>query len=196
MRAAGIGYYWGVISRFPVPALADAPQDLQDYIGVIAEKTGFVPNVFLALLHRPDECRAFIAYYDAVMERESGITKAEKEMIVVATSAAWDCPYCVVSHSAILRLRSKDPIVADYLATNHRAAALTDRQHAMLDYALLVSLRPQEATAAEQDRLRAHGFSDDDIWDIGAIVALFAMSNRLAHHAEIRPNPEFHALGR
>ena len=185
-----------MISRFPVPALEDAPDDLRAYVEEIAAKTGFVPNVFLALLHRPAECRAFIAYYEAVMDADSGITKAEKEMIVVATSAAWDCPYCVVSHSAILRLRSKDPRVADYLATNHRAAEITDRQRAMLDYALKLSLRPQEVEGADHEALRAHGFSDDDIWDIGAVVALFALSNRLAHAGDIRPNPEFHTLGR
>lgn len=185
-----------MISRYPVGALEDAPDDLRERVEEIAAKTGFTPNVFLALLHRPDEARAFIAYYDAVMERPSGITKAEKEMIVVVTSAAWDCPYCVVSHSAILRVRAKDPLLADYLATNYRAADVTPRQRAMLDYALKVSLRPQEVEESDREALAAHGFSDDDVWDISAVVALFALSNRLAHAADIRPNPEFHTLGR
>lgn len=184
------------ISRFALPALEDAPDDIREYVEAIAEKSGFVPNIFLALLHRPAECRAFIAYHDALMEREGGLTKAEKEMIVVATSAAWDCPYCVVAHSAILRIRAKDPILPDYVATNFRAADLTDRQHAMLDYAMRVSLHPQEITDADHDALRAHGFDDDDIWDIGAIVGLFSLSNRLAHAGAIRPNPEFHTLAR
>jgi uncharacterized peroxidase-related enzyme len=186
----------GRISRFPVADLADAPDDLRAFIQDVADRTGFVPNVFLALLHRPDECRAFIAYYTAVMDRRGGMSQAEKEMIVVATSAAWDCPYCVVSHSAILRIRSKDPLLADYVATNYRAADLTDRQRAMLDFCVMLSLRPQEAEDFDHATLHAHGFDDDDIWDMGAIVALFALSNRLAHAARVRPNPEFHALGR
>src|SRR5919108_3259790 len=184
------------ISRFPVAELADAPEDLRTFIQDVADKTGFVPNIFLALLHRPEECRAFIAYYTAVMDRRGGLTQAEKEMIIVATSAAWDCPYCVVSHSAVLRIRAKDPLVADYLATNYRAAAITDRQRAMLDYCMMLSLRPQEAKDFDHATLRAHGFDQDDIWDMGAIVALFSLSNRLAHAADVRPNPEFHALGR
>src|SRR4051794_5290228 len=185
-----------MISRFPLPALEDAPPDVRAYVDAIAEKTGFVPNVFLALLHRPDEFRAFTAYYEAVMERDSGLSKAEREMIVVVTSAAWDCPYCVISHSAILRLRTKDPLLADYLATNYRAADVSPRQRAMLDYAVKVSVRPQELEASDREALLAHGFSEDDIWDIGAVVALFALSNRLAHAGDIRPNPEFHTLGR
>jgi uncharacterized peroxidase-related enzyme len=185
-----------MISRFPTPALDDAPPDIRAYIDKIAEKTGFVPNVFLALLHRPDEWRAFVAYYEAVMDRDGGLTKAEREMIVVVTSAAWDCPYCVVSHSAILRLRSKDPLLADYLATNYRSADVSPRQRAMLDYALKVSVRPQELEEADRETLRDHGFTEDDIWDIGSVSALFALSNRLAHAGDIRPNPEFHALGR
>ena len=184
------------ISRFPVPELDDAPEDLKAYILEVAEKTGFVPNIFLALLHRPDECRAFIAYYRAVMEREGGLTQAEKEMIVVATSAAWDCPYCVIAHGAVLRIRAKDPLLPDYLATNHRAADIGDRQRAMLDYCLGLSLRPQETADFDHATLHAHGFDEDDIWDMGAITALFALSNRLAHAADIRPNPEFHTLGR
>jgi uncharacterized peroxidase-related enzyme len=177
-------------------AVADAPADLRERIEAIAEKTGFVPNVFVALLHRPAELRAFMDYHEAVMERDSGLTKAEREMIVVATSAAWDCPYCVIAHGAILRIRTKDPLLADYLATNHRAAALPARQRAMLDYAVKLSVRPQEVGEADVARLHEAGFSDDDLWDIAAVVALFALSNRMAHAADIRPNPEFHALGR
>jgi uncharacterized peroxidase-related enzyme len=185
-----------VISRFPVASLEDAPPDIRERIELVQAKTGFVPNVFLALLHRPDEWRAFVAYHDAVMERPSGLTKAEREMIVVATSAAWDCPYCVIAHGAILRIRSKDPRLADFLATNFRHADVTPRQRAMLDYAVKLSVRPQEVGEADVEALRSHGFDDDDVWDIAAVVALFALSNRLAHAAAIQPNPEFHTMGR
>jgi uncharacterized peroxidase-related enzyme len=183
-------------SRFPVPALEDAPPDIRTRIEQVQEKTGFVPNVFLALLHRPDEWRAFVAYHDAVMERDSGLTKAEREMIVVATSAAWDCPYCVIAHGAILRVRSKDALLADYLATDYRRADVTPRQRAMLDYAVKLSVRPQEVEEADVERLHEHGFSDDDVWDIASVVSLFALSNRMAHAADMRPNPQFHAMGR
>jgi uncharacterized peroxidase-related enzyme len=176
--------------------LTDAPADLRDRIEAIAAKTGFVPNIFAAMLHRPDELRAFMDYHDAIMERDSGLSKAEREMIVVATSAAWDCPYCVIAHGAIVRVRTKDPLLADYLATNYRAADLTPRQRAMLDYAVKLSVRPQEIAPADVALLHEHGFSDDDVWDIGSVVALFALSNRLAHAADIRPNPEFHTMGR
>ena len=179
-----------------MPALTDAPADLRSRIEAIAEKTGFVPNIFVAMLHRPDELRAFMDYHDAIMERESGLSKAEREMIVVATSAAWDCPYCVIAHGAIVRVRTKDPLLADYLATNYRAADITPRQRAMLDFAVKLSVRPQEDRARTTRRLVAHGFSEDDVWDIGAVVALFGLSNRLAHAADIRPNPEFHTMGR
>ena len=184
------------ISRFPVPALEDAPPDIRARIEQVQEKTGFVPNVFLALLHRPDEWRAFVAYHDAVMERESGLTKAEREMIVVATSAAWECPYCVIAHGAILRIRSKDGLLADYLATDYRRADVTPRQRAMLDYAVKLSVRPQEVDEVDVERLHEHGFSDDDVWDIASVVSLFALSNRMAHAADMRPNPQFHTLGR
>jgi uncharacterized peroxidase-related enzyme len=177
-------------------SLADAPPDLRERIEAIAAKTGFVPNVFVALLARPDECRAFMDYHEAVMESESGLTKAEREMIVVATSAAWDCPYCVIAHGAILRIRAKDPLLPDYLATNYKSADLEPRQRAMLDYAVKLSTRPQDVEAEDADRLRAAGFSDADIWDIASVVSLFALSNRLAHAHGIRPNPEFHTLGR
>lgn len=177
-------------------SLADAPPDLRERIEAIAEKTGFLPNIFPALLARPDECRAFMDYHDAVMEREGGLTKAEREMIVVATSAEWDCPYCVIAHGAIVRIRTKDPLLPDYLATNYRAAELDERQRAMLDYAVKLSVRPQEIGPADAECLRAAGFGDEEIWDIASVVALFALSNRLAHAHDIRPNPEFHTLGR
>jgi uncharacterized peroxidase-related enzyme len=177
-------------------ALTAAPADLRERIEAIAAKTGFVPNIFVGMLHRPDELRAFMDYHDAVMERDSGLSKAEREMIVVATSAAWDCPYCVIAHGAIVRVRTKDPLLADYLATNSRAADVTPRQRAMLDYAVKLSVRPQDVAPGDVALLHDHGFSDDDVWDIGSVVALFALSNRLAHAADIRPNPEFHMMGR
>jgi uncharacterized peroxidase-related enzyme len=184
------------ISRFPVPTLYAMPDDVRARIEAVQERTGFVPNVFLALAHRPDEFRAFVAYHDAVMERESGLSKAEREMIVVATSAANDCLYCVVAHGAILRVRAKDPLIADVLATNYRHADLTPRRRAMLDFAVKVALAAHEIEDADLDGLRAHGFDDDDIWDIGAVTALFALSNRLAHVLALRPNEEFHLMGR
>jgi uncharacterized peroxidase-related enzyme len=184
------------ISRFPVPALDDMPADVRARIEAVQERTGFVPNVFLALAHRPDEFRAFVAYHDAVMERESGLSKAEREMIVVATSAANDCLYCVVAHGAILRVRAKDPLIADVLATNYRQADLTARQRAMLDFAVKVSLSAQEIEDSDLEDLRSHGFDDEDIWDIAAVTSLFALSNRLAHVLALRPNEEFHLMGR
>jgi uncharacterized peroxidase-related enzyme len=183
-------------SAIPFGRLEDAPADLRERIEAIAGKTGFVPNVFLALLHRPDECRAFMDYHEAVMERESGLSKAEREMIVVATSAAWDCPYCVIAHGAIVRIRTKDPLLADYLATDYKRADLDERRRAMLDYAVKLSVRPQDVEPADAERLRAAGLDDEDIWDIAAVVSLFALSNRLAHALDIRPNPEFHTMGR
>ena len=185
-----------MISRFPVPALNELPDDLRARIEQVQEKTGFVPNVFLALAHRPDEWRAFVAYHDALMEKESGLTKAEREMIVVATSAATDCPYCVVAHGAILRIRAKDPLLSDYLATNHRHASITPRQRTMLDFALQLAVCPETVEQADLDALRAAGFSDEEVWDIAAITSFFAMSNRLAHALALRPNEEFHLMGR
>lgn len=184
------------ISRFPVPDVAELPADLRDVILDVQERTGFVPNVFLALAHRPDELRAFLAYHDALMEREGGLTKAEREMIVVATSAANDCQYCVVAHGAILRIRARDPLVADQVAINHRKADITPRQRVMLDFALAVAR--DSAPVGEEDfaALRAADFTDDDIWDIAAIAALFALSNRMANVLSIRPNDEFYAMGR
>ena len=184
------------ISRFPVPALADLPADLRERIEAVAEKTGFVPNVFLALAHRPDEWRAFVAYHDALMEKESGLSKAEREMIVVATSAANHCLYCVVAHGAIVRVRSKDAFLADQIAVDWRKSDLAPRQKAMLEFAVKLAMQPWAADEADFEMLRGHGFSDEDIWDIGAVTALFAMSNRMAHLTAMRPNDEFFLLGR
>ncbi|MDE0321613.1 MAG: peroxidase-related enzyme [Acidimicrobiaceae bacterium] len=184
------------ISTFPVPDIADMPDDLRERIELIQSKTGFVPNVFLALAHRPDEMRAFMAYHDALMEGPSGLSKAEREMIVVATSGANSCLYCVVAHGAILRIRAKDPLLADQLAIDPAKADLTDRQRAMIDFALKMCREPWSVSANDHGELRAHGFSDDDIWDIGAITGLFALSNRMAHLTSMRPNDEFFTMGR
>ena len=184
------------ISRYPVPALDDLPADLQARIVEVQAKTGFIPNVFLVLAHRPDECRAFFAYYDALMLRDGGLSKAEREMIVVATSAANGCPYCVVAHGAVLRIFAKNPILADQLTVNYRSADITPRQRAMLDFAAKMARQPEEIEEVDVETLREEGFSDEDIWDIGAITALFAMSNRLAHLTAMRPNDEFFSLGR
>lgn len=184
------------ISRYPVPELRDLPQDIRERILGVQEKAGFVPNVFLALAYRPDEFRAFFAYHDALMEKDGGLTKAEREMIVVATSAANECQYCVVAHGAILRVRAKNPLIADQVATNYRKADITPRQRAMLDFAMKVSQRAQEANDADFDTLRAQGFSDEDIWDIAAISSFFALSNRMANFTSMRPNDEFYLMGR
>ncbi|MCM8626591.1 peroxidase-related enzyme [Accumulibacter sp.] len=184
------------ISRFPVPELDELPEDVRSRILEVQEKAGFVPNVFLTLAHRPDEFRAFFAYHDALMEKASGLSKAEREMIVVATSGANQCLYCVVAHGAILRVRAKNPWIADQVAVNHRKADLSPRQHAMLDFALKVALRSSGIVDADFAALREHGFSDQDIWDIGAVAAFFAMSNRLANLSSMRPNDEFFLMGR
>ena len=184
------------VSAFAVPDIADIPADLRERIETVQAKTGFVPNVFLALAHRPAEMRAFLAYHDALMEGPSGLTKAEREMIVVATSGANDCLYCVVAHGAILRIRSKNPLLADQLAVDPAKADLTDRQRAMIDFALKLCRTPASVSASDHADLRAHGFSDDDIWDIGAVTALFALSNRMAHLASMRPNEQFFTMGR
>ncbi|MBL8424766.1 MAG: peroxidase-related enzyme [Candidatus Accumulibacter phosphatis] len=184
------------ISRFPVPALGEMPEDVRNRILAVQEKAGFVPNVFLALAHRPDEFRAFFAYHDALMEKESGVSKAEREMIVVATSGANQCQYCVVAHGAILRVRARNPFIADQVAVNYRKADLTPRQRAMLEFALKVALRSAEVGEADLAALREHGFTDEDIWDIGAVAAFFAMSNRLANMSSMRPNDEFFVMGR
>ena len=184
------------ISRFPVPELKDLPPDLQERIRAVQEKAGFVPNVFRALARRPDEFRAFFAYHDALMDKESGLTKAEREMIVVATSGANQCQYCVVAHGAILRVRAKNPLLADQVAVNYRKADITQRQRAMLDFAMKVSQRSGEVGEADFEPLRAHGWSDEEIWDIAAISAFFALSNRMANVLEMRPNDEFYLMGR
>ncbi|MFZ5557103.1 MAG: peroxidase-related enzyme [Pseudomonadota bacterium] len=184
------------ISRYPVPRLEDLPEDIRVRIEAVQEKSGFVPNVFLTLAHRPDEFRAFFAYHDALMEKEGALTKAEREMIVVATSAANDCHYCVVAHGAILRVRARNPLVADQVAINYRKADITPRQKAMLDFAMQVATAPGTVSEAAFAALRGHGFSDEDIWDIGAIAAFFALSNRMANLIEMRPNDEFYLLGR
>jgi len=184
------------ISRFPVPELKDLPADIRDRIVSVQEKSGFVPNVFLTLAHRPDEFRAFFAYHDALMEKEGGLTKAEREMIVVATSGANGCLYCVVAHGAILRIRAKNPRVADQVAVNHSKAEITPRQKAMLDFAMKVATESHAIGDADFAVLREAGFSDADIWDIGAVAAFFALSNRMANLTAMRPNDEFYLLGR
>lgn len=184
------------ISRYPVPDLEDLPEDIRAVILDVQEKSGFVPNVFVALARRPDEFRAFFAYHNALMEKEGGLSVAEREMIVVATSALNNCIYCVVAHGAILRIREKNKLVADQVATNYRKADISDRQKAMLDFAIKVADRAYEIGEPDFVRLREHGFSDEDAWDIAAIVGLFALSNRMANVADIRPNDEFYLLGR
>ena len=184
------------ISRFPVPDLDSLEEDLRERILAVQEKAGFVPNVFLALAHRPEEFRAFFDYHDALMLKEGGLSKAEREMIVVATSAANDCQYCVVAHGAILRVYAKNPYVADQVALNYREADLTPRQKAMLRFAIKVAGDSVALTGSDFEELRSHGFSREDIWDIGAITAFFALSNRMANLLAMRPNPEFFSLGR
>ena len=184
------------ISRFPVPELPQMPADIRAKILEVQEKAGFVPNVFLTFAHRPDEFRAFFAYHDALLLRESGLTKGEKEMIIVATSGLNRCLYCVVAHGAILRIYEKNPYIADQLATNPAKADLTPRQHAMVRFALKVCADAQSVCEDDYAQLRAHGFSDEDIWDIGAITALFGLSNRMANLISLRPNEEFHLMGR
>ena len=184
------------ISRYPVPRLEDLPADIRDRVLAVQEKSGFIPNVFVVLAHRPEEFRAFFAFHDALMEKESGLTKAEREMIVVATSNANQCQYCVVAHGAILRIRAKNPLLADQVAVNYRKADLTPRQKAMLDFAMKVSRDAGGVGDADFAALRAHGFSDEDAWDIGAVAAFFALSNRMANLTGMRPNDEFYLLGR
>ena len=184
------------ISRYPVPKLEDLPEDIRARMLEVQEKAGFIPNVFLTLAHRPEEFRAFFAYHDALMLREGGLTKAEREMIVVATSGANDCLYCIVAHGAILRIYAKDPLVADQVAVNYRKADITPRQKAMLAFALKVAQRSVDIGDEDFATLHGHGFGDEDIWDIGAIAAFFALSNRMANLIAMRPNPEFFLLGR
>ncbi len=184
------------ISRYPVPALDALPDDIRARILEVQDKAGFVPNVFITLAHRPDEFRAFFAYHDALMLKEGGLSKAEREMIVVATSGANDCLYCVVAHGAILRVYAKNPRVADQVAVNYRKAEISPRQRAMLAFALKVALDSATIDDADFSELREHGFTDEDIWDIGAIAAFFALSNRMANLISMQPNPEFYLLGR
>jgi uncharacterized peroxidase-related enzyme len=184
------------ISRWPVPDIASLPEDMRQRIAEVQDKAGFVPNVFLTLAHRPDEFRAFFAYHDALMLRESGLTKGEREMIVVATSGANNCIYCVVAHGAILRVYEKHPRMADQVAVNYRKAEISPRQRAMLAFAMKVATDSATIEPSDFEPLRAHGFSDEDIWDIGAIASFFALSNRMANMISMRPNDEFYLLGR
>lgn len=184
------------IGRFPIPKIEELPDDIAERILAVQEKSGFIPNVFLVLAHRPDEFRAFFAYHDALMERPGNLTHAEREMIVVATSALNQCQYCVVAHGAILRIRAKDPQISDQVATNYRKANITEKQRAMLDFAVKVSQTAQEVGEADFDTLKTHGWTEDDIWDIAAISAFFGMSNRLANTTSMSPNAEFYNLGR
>ncbi len=184
------------VSRYPYPDIAGLPEDIRARILAVQEKSGFVPNVFLSLARRPDEFRAFFAYHDALMEKKEGLSKAEREMIVVATSGANDCLYCVVAHGAILRIRAKNPRLGDEVAVNYRKAEISPRQRAMLDFAMKVATRSAEIGDEDYTALAGHGFTDEDAWDIAAIAAMFAMSNRLANAFGIRPNDEFYAMGR
>ncbi|MGY0021054.1 peroxidase-related enzyme [Streptomyces sp. cg35] len=184
------------VSRFGHVALADFPQDLRERIEAVAEKTGFVPNVFLALARRPRELRAFLDYHDALMDSDEGLSKAERELIVVATSGANRCTYCVVAHGAILRIRTRDPEIAEKVATNPYGAELSPRHRALVDLALVIAQDSASLTEAQLERARAAGLTEDEIWDVGAITALFALSNRMAHLTALQPNAEFFTMGR
>lgn len=184
-------------ARYPAPELKDVPDDIRLRILEVQEKAGFIPNVFLGLARRPAEWRAFFAYHDAVMLKEDGsLTKGDREMIVTATSAANQCLYCVVAHGAILRIYEKKPLVADQVAVNYRKADITPRQRAMLDFAMKVCLQSHLVDEADFPPLHAHGFSDEDIWDIASITGFFGLSNRLASFSSLMPNPEFYLMGR
>jgi uncharacterized peroxidase-related enzyme len=184
------------ISRYPIPKLEDLPDDIRERILAVQEKSGFIPNVFLALAHRPDEFRAFFQYNDTVMQKDSGLSKAEKEMIVVVTSAANDCTYCVISHGAILRIYSKNPIISDQIAIDYAKADITPRQKAMLDFAVKLAVSPAAVDETDYAKLEAVGFSSEDVWDIAAITSFFSLSNRMAHFAAMRPNDDFYLMGR
>ncbi len=184
------------LSRFPIPELSKLPEDIRKRILAVQEKAGFIPNVFLILAHRPDEFRAFFAYHDALMEKEGGLSKAEREMIVVATSAANECSYCVIAHGALVRIFSKNPRLADQLAANYRFAEITERQRVMLDFALKTAVDSARIEDADFEPLRKVGFTDEDIWDIGAIAAFFAMSNRMAAVTDMHANHDFYLMGR
>jgi uncharacterized peroxidase-related enzyme len=176
--------------------IKDLPTDIRDRILAVQEKAGFVPNVFLMLARRPDEFRAFFAYHDALMQKKNNLSKGEKEMIVVATSSANNCLYCVVAHGAILRIYEKNPRLAEQVATNYRKAEITPRQVAMLDFSMKVALHSADVVASDYDQLKAHGFTDEDAWDVGAIAAFFALSNRMANVSGMMPNEQFYAMGR
>ena len=184
------------ISRYPIPKLNSLPEDIKNDITSLQEKIGFIPNVFLTLAYRPDEFRAFMAYHDALMERQGGLTKAEKEMIIVATSNKNGCQYCVIAHGAILRVRAKDPLIADQVAINYKKADISERQKAMLWFALKVTDDSKSISDEDFEYLSEHGFSDDDIRDIAGITAFFGLSNRMANFTSMRPNPEFYKMGR
>jgi uncharacterized peroxidase-related enzyme len=184
------------ISRFKVPELHELPEDIRQRILAVQEKAGFIPNIFLALAHRPDEFRSFFSYHDALMEKSEGLTKAEREMIVVATSGFNQCIYCVVAHGAILRIREKNPLIADQVATNYRKADITAKQSMMLDFAVKISQQANEIGEPDIQTLLENGFTMEEIWDIGSIAALFALSNRIANMANIKPNPEFYNMAR
>jgi len=183
-------------TRFPAPAIDTLPDDIRTRILAVQEKSGFVPNVFLGLASRPDEFRAFFAYHDALMEKDSGLTKAEREMIVVATSAANQCHYCVIAHGAILRIRAKNSTISDQIAVNYRKADITPKQRAMLDFAMKVSRSAETVSEADFADVASHGWTDDDIWDITAVSAFFALSNRMANVTSMKPNDEFYMMGR
>lgn len=186
-----------IMKRFPVVDVDDLPQDLRDRILAVSEKSGFIPNVFIGIAQRPDEMRAFFDFHDSLMDRETpGLSKAEREMIVVATSAANSCLYCVVAHGAIARIRTKNPYISDQLATDWRKADLDERQYAIIEAAVKLSVRPSEIVDADLDGLRRHGLSFEDIYDVGTITAFFAMSNRLVHWSGLMPNKEFYLMGR
>ena len=185
-----------IASRFPIPSIEALPEDIRSCLLAVQEKSGFIPNVFLTLAFRPDEFRAFFAYHDALMEKDGGLTKAEREMIVVATSSANQCQYCVIAHGAILRIRAKNPLIADQIAVNYRKADITPRQRAMLDFGMKVCREARLIAEDDFAVLSGHGFSDDDIWDIAAIASFFALSNRMAHFTGMRANPEFYLMGR
>ena len=184
------------ISRFPIPNVDELPADIKKYIYAIQEKIGFIPNVFLTLSYRPDEFRAFMAYHDAVMERKGGLTKAEKEMVIVATSNQNGCQYCVIAHGAILRVRAKDPLIADQVAINYTKADISSRQKAMIAFALKISHDSKSISDEDFENLSIHGFDEDDIWDIASITAFFGLSNRMANFTSMRPNDEFYLMGR
>jgi uncharacterized peroxidase-related enzyme len=183
-------------TRYTAPPIDKLPDDIRTRLVTVQEKSGFIPNVFVKLAYRPDEFRAFFAYHDALMEKDGGLTKAEREMIVVATSSFNNCEYCVIAHGAILRIRAKNPLIADQIAINYLKADITPRQRAMLDFGMKVCRDSQSIAEGDFTTLAGHGFSDDDIWDIAAIASFFALSNRMAHFTGMRANPEFYLMGR